>query len=139
LTPYISVWSNTVNDNSITLGVPDYRKLSGVVAAWKARRRPLDPPMRQIDNDLKTALVLDETELPGDTVSIGSTVTVQDIDSQEKSTVRLVFPAELDGTEATASVFSPLGAAIIGEKSGTLVECEAPNGIRRFKILNILV
>lgn len=126
-----------MNDNIITLGVPDFRKLSGVVAAWKARRRPLDPPMRQIDNDLKKALVLDETELPGDTVSIGSTVTVQDVDSQEVSTVRLVFPAELDGTEATASVFSPLGAAIIGEKSGKLVDCEAPTGMRRFKILNI--
>jgi transcription elongation GreA/GreB family factor len=127
-----------VNENSITLGVPDYRKLSGVVAAWKARRRPLDPPMRQIDNDLKTALVLDETELPGDTVSIGSTVTVQDMDTNEKTTVRLVFPADLNGTETTASVFSPLGAAIIGEKSGKYVECEAPNGIRRFKILKIL-
>jgi transcription elongation factor GreA len=127
-----------VNDNSITLGVPDYRKLSGVVAAWKARRRPLDPPMRQIDKDLKTALVLDETELPGDTVSIGSTVTVQDIDTKEKTTIRLVFPADLDGTDATASVFSPLGAAIIGEKVGTLVECEVPNGIRHFKVLNIL-
>ena len=126
-----------MNDNNITLGVPDYRKLSGVVAAWKARRRPLDPPMRQIDNDLKTALVLDEAELPGDTVSIGSTITVQDIDSHERSTVRLVFPADLDGTEATASVFSPLGAAIIGEKCGQLVECEAPNGIRRFRILTI--
>lgn len=97
----------------------------------------MDPPMRKIDTDLKTALVLDETELPGDTVSIGSTVTVQDTDTQEKSTVRLVFPADLDGSETTASVFSPLGAAIIGEKNGKNVECEAPNGIRRFKILNI--
>ena len=126
-----------MNNNNIILGIPDYRKLSGVVAAWKARRRPLDPPMRQIDRDLKNALILDESELPGDTVSIGSTITVQDIETLEKSLVRLVFPADLDGTVNTASVFSPLGAAVIGEKTGTTVTCEAPNGVKRFKILSV--
>jgi transcription elongation GreA/GreB family factor len=126
-----------VNETGIILALPDYRKLSGIVAAWKAKRRPFDAPMKKIDNDLRTARVVDPDALPADTISIGSLASVQDTETGESLCVRLVFPADLDGTECTASIFSPLGAAIIGETVGSIVRCEAPTGVREFCIMAV--
>lgn len=121
-------------DTCILLGLPDYRRLSGVVASMKARRRSFDAHLRRLANELETADVVDEFDLPDDVVSIGSTASVRDLATGEAFSVRLVFPAELDGTSATTSVLSPLGVAIVGERAGSVVSCMAPSGKRRFSI-----
>ncbi|MBU0929012.1 MAG: GreA/GreB family elongation factor [Spirochaetes bacterium] len=126
-----------MNDTCILLGLPDYKKLSGVVAAMKAKRRSLELHMRRLDNELETADVVDEIDLPDDVVSIGSTASIIDLGTGERFSFRLVFPAELDGTAATASVFSPLGVAVIGERAGSTVSCMAPSGEKRFAVESV--
>ncbi len=123
-----------MNDTCILLGLPDYRKLSGVVAAMKADRRLRDLHLRRLENELSTADVVEPEDLPGDVVAIGSSATILDVDTGERFTTRLVFPAELDGTSATASVLSPLGVAVIGERAGSSVSCASPSGTRRFVV-----
>lgn len=123
-----------MNDTCILLGLPDYRKLSGVVAAMKADRRLRDLHLKRLENELSTADVVEPDDLPCDVVSIGSSATVIDADTGERFTTRLVFPAELDGTSATASVLSPLGVAIIGERVGASVSCVSPSGTKRFVV-----
>jgi regulator of nucleoside diphosphate kinase len=126
-----------VNDDCILLGLPDYRKLSGVVKAMKAKRRTLDIHIRRLDNDLETADIVEEIDLPSDVVSIGSTATTVDMDTGERLAIRLVFPADLDGTIGTVSVFSPLGVAVVGERAGAIVSCMAPSGEKRFAIRSV--
>jgi len=123
-----------VIDTCILLGLPDYRRLSGVVASIKAKRRSFDAHLRRLANELETADVVDEFDLPEDVVSIGSTASVRDLATGELFSVRVVFPAGLDGTSATTSVLSPLGVAVIGERAGSVVSCMAPSGERRFAI-----
>lgn len=123
-----------MNDTCIVLGLPDYRKLSGVVAAMKAKRRSLELHIKRLANELETAEVLEDADLPGNVVAIGSTTTVRDEATGERFSVRLVFPAELDGSATTASILSPLGVALIGEEAGKVVSCVAPSGNKRFLI-----
>lgn len=125
--------SITVNDTCIILGLPDYRRLSGVVAAMKAKRRPLELHLRRLANELETAEVLDG-DLPGDAVAIGSSVSLRDLETGEAFSTRLVFPADLDGSGATTSILSPVGVAAIGERAGTVVSCMAPSGEKRFLV-----
>lgn len=126
-----------MNDTCIILGLPDYRRLTGVVSAIKAKRRPLELHLRRLANELETAEVLEGADLPGDAVAIGSTVTLRDLESGESFSTRLVFPADLDGSQATTSVLSPIGVAAIGERSGALVSCMAPSGEKRFRVESV--
>ncbi len=123
-----------MNDTCIVLGLPDYRKLSGVVAAMKAKRRSLELHIKRLANELETAEVLEPTDMPANIVTIGSTTSVRDVDTAERFSFRLVFPADLDGSASTASILSPLGVALIGEEVGTVVSCIAPSGDKRFLI-----
>lgn len=121
-------------NESILLGLPDHRKLTGIVSAMKARRALIEPHLVKLEGELKTAEVVGEQEVPGNVVSIGATVLFEDLASGEKSRVRLVFPAELDGTEGTISVLSPLGCAMIGERVGSSLSFQTPSGERLVKI-----
>lgn len=125
-----------VNDYRILLCKPDHRRLSGVLDAMKANRRPLSPHLRRLEAELRAAEVVDSAE--GRSIGIGGSASLRDEDSGEEFTVRLVFPAELDGTSATASVVSPLGVALLGERVGASVLCDSPSGSRRFTILAIV-
>lgn len=123
-----------MSDTCIVLGLPDYRKLSGVVAAMKAKRRSLELHIKRLANELETAEVFETSDLPRNVVAIGSSAMIRDEDTGERFSVRLVFPAELDGSATMASVLSPLGVALIGEEVGTVVTCIAPSGAKRFLI-----
>lgn len=123
--------------DTILLGLPDHRKLSGIVAAMKARRVALAPHLQRLDGELKQAQVVGEPELPENVVGIGSTVLFKDEATSERHRVRIVFPADLDGTEGTTSVMSPLGCALIGEREGTSLSCQTPSGERLIRVLMV--
>lgn len=128
-----------MNDTSIILGMPDYRRLSGVMAAMKAKRRPMELHLKKLAQELETAKILEAETLPDNTVAIGSVVRLVDLESGEAFKTKLVFPAELDGTQATTSVLSPIGAALIGEHSGKIVVCLTPSGEKRFSLEEVLL
>ncbi|HOX91578.1 MAG TPA: GreA/GreB family elongation factor [Spirochaetales bacterium] len=123
--------------DTILLGLPDHRKLSGIVSAMKARRVALAPHLLKLEGELKHAIVVGEPELPDNVVSIGSTVKFEDLATGGQHYVRIVFPAELDGTEGTTSVLAPLGCALIGERAGSSISCQTPSGERLIRVLMV--
>jgi len=70
-------------------------------------------------------------------VQMGSKVTVLDMEFNEEETYMLVGSTEADPDEFKISNESPLGAAILGQKKGNVVEVHAPAGIIEYKIVNI--
>ena len=70
-------------------------------------------------------------------VQMGSKVTVLDMEFNEEETYMLVGSTEADPDEFKISNESPLGAAILGQKKGSVVEVHAPAGIIEYKIVNI--
>ena len=85
---------------------------------------------------LEDAVIIEE-EGDTDTVCVGTTVTVFDVDFEEEQTYKVVGPAEADPMAGMISDDSPLGRALMGAKIGEEVVAEAPMGEIRFKILNI--
>ncbi len=73
----------------------------------------------------------------GDVVGIGSTVTVKDVEFDEQETYMIVGSTEADPDEAKISNESPVGAALIGQKVGSIVEVHAPAGILQYEIIEI--
>lgn len=63
------------------------------------------------------------------TVSLGSTIHVRDLASNEREVYTLARPSEADIRSNLISTLSPIGKALYGQESGDIVEVEAPGGV----------
>lgn len=91
----------------------------------------------QLENMLKNACVVDESEIPTDKVSVGSVVKVKDYDFDEEVEYTIVGSAEADPMNFKISNESPVGSALVGKSIGDVVEVTVPDGISKFEILDI--
>ena len=87
---------------------------------------------------LKNVVILDEGELRTDTVSLGSTVKVYDVEFEEELEYTIVGSTEADIDLNKISDESPVGKALIGKKVGEVAEAVLPGGdTAKFKVLDI--
>jgi transcription elongation factor GreA len=83
------------------------------------------------------AHILEEDQIPTDRVGIGSKVTINDSEFDDQFSVRVVMSIEADPSKDLISNESPMGLALIGHSKDEDVIVEAPEGKKRYKILNI--
>ena len=91
----------------------------------------------QLENMLKNASIVDESEITTDKVAIGTVVKVKDFDFDEEVEYSIVGSAEADPMNFKISNESPVGAALLGKKVGETVEVVVPGGINKFEVLGI--
>lgn len=91
----------------------------------------------ELENKLRHAKIIDEKEIDTDTVQIGNTVEVLDVEFNEKLDYTIVGSTEVNLSENKISNESPLGTALLGAKKGQTVEANAPAGIMKYKVLDI--
>ena len=91
----------------------------------------------ELEDKIARAEVIDVSKLSGDTVKFGATVSLQDDDTDEKATYRIVGEYEADITKNKISIVSPLARALIGKKVGALVEVRTPRGEKGYEILAV--
>lgn len=91
----------------------------------------------QLENMLKNAVVVDESEISTDKVAVGTIVKVKDYEFDEEVEYSLVGSAEADPMNYKISNESPVGAALLGKKVGEVVEVSVPGGVNKFEVLGI--
>ncbi len=91
----------------------------------------------QLENTLKNASVIDESEISIDVVNVGCRVKVYDEDFEEEVEYSIVGSTEADPMNYKISNESPVGDALIGNKVGDIVSAIVPNGISKYRILEI--
>ena len=84
---------------------------------------------------IRNAKIITKTE--GDSVTLGSTVVIKDIELDEVETYLIVGSTEADPDNNKISNESPVGMAILNQPAGTIVDVEVPAGIIQYKILKI--
>jgi len=99
---------------------------------WK-----LDTMISELETKVSLAEIFDPKKMNLDTVAIGATVKVEDVDRRGKDEFMLVGEGEIREGVDTVSVTSPLGSALIGKKVGEIAEVQAPRGMVRYKITSI--
>ena len=104
--------------------------------AAKERQGQVEAMLADAEDKLARALVIDPTELSGDKVVFGATVTLLDED-QKKVKYQLVGQTEADARVGRISYNSPLGRALIGRIKGEDVEVSTPSGDRYYEIAGI--
>ncbi|MBQ3415814.1 MAG: transcription elongation factor GreA [Clostridia bacterium] len=120
----------------IALGFGDLSENSEYDEA-KTAQAENEVKIAELENKIRHAKIIDEKEIDTDTVQIGNTVKVLDIEFDEKLEYTIVGSTEVNLAENKISNESPLGKALLGAKKNQTVEVNAPAGIMKYKILAI--
>jgi transcription elongation factor GreA len=97
----------------------------------KNEQAMLESRIASIEEKLRSATVVDASELSTDVVQVGSQVKVKDGDSGKSETYTIVGSAEANPAEKKLSNESPVGRALIGKKAKEKVTVQLPNGKAR--------
>ena len=91
----------------------------------------------ELENKLRYAKIIDESEIDTKTVQVGNTVKILDVEFDEEETYTIVGSTEVDLSQNKISNESPIGSALLGAKKGQTVEVNAPAGVIKYKIVSI--
>ena len=91
----------------------------------------------ELENKLRYAKIIDESEIDTKTVQVGNKVKVLDMEYDEEVEYTIVGSTEVDLSQNRISNESPIGAALLGSKKNQVVEAQTPGGVVKFKILAI--
>ncbi len=105
--------------------------------AAKEEQAQIEARIVQLENMLKNAKIIDQDEIDLTKVSIGTKVTVFDVEFEEELEYSIVGSTEADPDLNKISDESPVGRALIGRNIGDTVDVETPGGVIQMKILSI--
>jgi transcription elongation factor GreA len=97
----------------------------------KNEQAMLEARIAQLEEKLRSATVVDASDLPSDEVRIGSLVHVKDEKTGKSVKYTIVGSAESDPGANRLSNESPVGKALLGHKRNEQVEVAVPRGPKR--------
>lgn len=96
----------------------------------------LEADIAKLENDLRNAKILDESDLTTEIVHIGSKVKLLDMDFDEELEFKILGKSDIENN--VISDLSPVGSAIMNKKVGDIAEVHTPSGkVTKMKILAI--
>lgn len=105
--------------------------------AAKDKQGMVEARIAELEDKLSRAEVIDTSKLGGERIAFGAYVKIENSDSGETQSFRLVGPDELKFHERVVSITAPMARALIGKRPGDEVQVRAPGGIRNFEVLAV--
>jgi transcription elongation factor GreA len=93
--------------------------------------------IKEIEDKLARAEVIDTSKLAGDRVAFGAAVKLANADTGEEVTYRILGADEADLTRGSISIGSPLARSLVGKQVGDEVTVRMPGGDRTYEVLDI--
>ena len=104
----------------------------------KNEQAEIEVRIMKLENIVKFAKIIEENKTNKDVISVGSKVTVLDIEFNEEDTYSIVGSTEADPYESKISNVSPLGSSLIGKRVGETVVVQVPTGVVNYKVVKIV-
>ena len=120
----------------IALGFGDLSENSEYDEAKNAQAAN-EAKIAELENKIRYAKIIDESEIDTKTVQVGNTVKVLDMEFNEEESYTIVGSTEVDLAQNKISNESPIGSALMGAKKGQVIEAQAPAGVIKYKIISI--
>ena len=114
----------------------DLRENSEYHAA-RERLQHVSARLAELDAKLSHVQLIDHLEVKADEARVGITVTLQDEQTKEAFTYRLVGPDEADPEHGTLSIASPLGKMLLGKKKGERFTLTLSKSTVSYRLVNI--
>jgi len=106
--------------------------------AAKEQQSHSEGRIQEIEDLIARANIIDVTKINNDgKVIFGSTVYLQNLDTNEKIYYKLVGKDEADLKKKLIFFQSPIGKGLIGKKKNDLVEISTPAGAKNFEITDV--
>ena len=103
----------------------------------KNEQAQVEERIMKLENMIRRAVIIDESQIDVNVVTIGSIVKVNDVEFDEEVEYTIVGSAEADPYDGKISNESPVGKALLGRTVGDEVDVQVPDGTAKFKILEI--
>jgi transcription elongation factor GreA len=103
----------------------------------KNEQAQVEERILKLEGMLRRAVIIDESKIDLNIVTIGSIVKVKDIEFDEEVEYTIVGSAEADPYDGKISNESPVGKSLLGKAMGETVEVQVPDGVAKFEILEI--
>ena len=120
----------------IALGYGDLSENSEYDEAKNAQAEN-ETKIAELENKIRYAKIIDESEIDTKTVQVGNTVKLLDLEFDEEVSYTIVGSTEVDIAQNKISNESPIGSAILGAKKNQVIEVQAPAGVMQYKVLSI--
>jgi regulator of nucleoside diphosphate kinase len=78
-----------------------------------------------------------QKRIPGNIVTMNSRVFLKETSSKREAELTITYPRDADNLKSRISVFSPIGAALLGKQAGDITSWSTPNGNKWFEILKV--
>jgi len=91
----------------------------------------------ELENKLRYARIIDESEIDTKTVQVGNRVKILDMEYDEELEYTIVGSTEVDLSQNKISNESPIGSALLGAKKSDIIEANTPSGIAKYKVISI--
>jgi transcription elongation factor GreA len=105
--------------------------------AARERQSFIEGRIKDLENKLALAEVIDPAKLAGGRVAFGAVVKVSNVDTGEETTYRILGADESDLAKGSISITSPLARGLLGKEVGDEVKVRMPGGDRTYEILEI--
>ena len=105
--------------------------------AAKEKQGHVEGRIRLLDDKLARAQVIDSAEVEDERVRFGTTVSLEDSETGEQLTYRIVGEDEADAGSGSISVTSPIARALLGKEPGEVVKVRVPKGTRELEVLEV--
>lgn len=127
-----------MKQNNIVITGPDMEKLRHLLDSLRASANQEQHHFVILEEELDRARMMPPFEVPRDVVTMNSKVRLTDLQNGKKLTYTLVFPRDANFEQGKISVLAPIGTAILGYRTGDVIEWKVPAGMRRLRVEEIL-
>ncbi len=105
--------------------------------AARERLSFIEATIAELSSYLSRTRVVDPSSYKHDRVKFGSTVTLEDLDTEEEITYKIVGGYESSPENGLISYNSPLAKQLLGKEEGDEVEIKVPDGVHELEIIKI--
>ena len=120
----------------VALGFGDLSENSEYDEA-KTAQADNEQKIAELENKVRYAKIIDESEIDTKTVQVGNQVKLFDMEFEEEVCYTIVGSTEVDLIQNKISNESPIGSALLGAKKNEVVEVQVPDGVAKYKVLSI--
>ncbi len=126
-----------MTDRNIYITENDLQKLRALVKSARESRRYEEKNIQQLEGELNRAQVLKQQEIPSDVITMNSEVHLRDLETEEETVYRIVYPHQADADKGYVSILAPIGTALLGFRVGDIIRWNVPAGVAQWKVVKI--
>jgi regulator of nucleoside diphosphate kinase len=124
-------------ERQIILTQQDMDRLTALIEGVQAERNV--EAAEALESELSRAKIVEPADVPADTVTMNSRVRFVDESTGNEREATLVFPQDASAAEGRISILAPIGAALIGLRSGDTIDWPLPNGrSKRLRLVEVM-